>query len=197
MSSGTTHIMAYSEKKAPVAEQEICVKCGFCCDGTMFPRAYLSPGERGSLPEKIEQSSYTDVDGEYFRLPCEYFNKKCTIYTSGRANVCGEFRCQLLKDFEAGKLTLDEATEIIEGATAMRDRLILQYKIISGNNEKIDFRNLFNALGRLQNMPSEETLMNNEYDILLAGCNIFEALMIKHIRSKSDFDRMMGEGNQS
>jgi len=185
--------MTFSEKTAPAAEQEICVKCGFCCDGTMFERAFLSPGERGSLPEKIEQASYTDTDGEYFRLPCKYFDKKCTIYTSGRANVCGEFRCQLLKDFEAGKVTLEEAVEIVEGATLMRDRLILQYKMIRGSNETTYFRNLLYEVGRIQEESSEDTPMKNEYDLLLAGCNIFEALMIKHIRSKSEFDKMMGE----
>jgi len=185
--------MTYSEKIAPAAEQQICVKCGFCCDATMFPKALLSPGERGSLPEKIEQSSYSDVDGEYFSLPCKYFDKKCTIYTSDRANVCGKYRCQLLKDFEAGKVTFDEAVEIIEEAIVMRDRLILQYKKISGSNENINFRDLFNELARIQGMPSEDPRMRDEYDILLAGCNIFEALMIKYIRSKSDFDKMMGE----
>jgi hypothetical protein len=185
--------MSDSNKIAPVGEQDICIKCGFCCDGTMFLRAFLSPGERGSLPEKIEQSSYADVDGEYFSLPCKYFDSRCTIYKSRKANVCGEFRCQLLKDFAAGIITPEEAVEIVEGAAFMRDKLIQDYMKLSGRDEKICFRKLFCELGHIQAMTPGDESVGSEYDRLLAGCNIFEALMIRHIRSKSDFDRMIGE----
>ncbi|MBE0674536.1 MAG: hypothetical protein IH591_07745, partial [Bacteroidales bacterium] len=85
--------------EAPAEEQAICVVCGFCCDGTLFVNAGLNQGERGSgLPEKIEQASFSEGGRDYFRLPCNYFSGKCSIYDRNRADVCSSFRCQLLKD---------------------------------------------------------------------------------------------------
>jgi|WetSurMetagenome_2_1015567.scaffolds.fasta_scaffold45567_4 hypothetical protein len=180
-------------KTSPVGEQDICVRCGFCCDGTLFVRACLSAGERGTLPAEIEKASFTERGSDYFRLPCNYFFSKCTIYDIPRANVCSEYRCQLLKDFDAGKVTKEEAMGIVADATKMRDSLLEQYKKISGRKEKISFQRLLTELGRIQGNDTGKEPLNNEYDILLAGCNIFEALMTKYIRSKSDFDKMMGE----
>jgi hypothetical protein len=61
-------------EKAPLNEQVICTKCGFCCDGTLFLHAGLVPGERGSLPEKIEKNSFSYDGKDFFKLPCLYFN---------------------------------------------------------------------------------------------------------------------------
>jgi hypothetical protein len=175
---------------APLAEQEICVKCGFCCDGTLFLIACLDPGERGGLPGKIEQVAFSEEGEDYFRQPCNYFTTKCTIYDRPRAKVCGAFRCQLLKDFAANKLTLKEAETIVDNAMKMRDRLLEQYGRLSGKSEKICFRQLLGELGRIQGLATEKEPVSMEYDILLAGCNIFEALMVKHMRSASDFEKM-------
>ncbi len=40
--------------KGPPKEQDLCVNCGFCCDGTIFMHAVLIQGEKGNLPEKIQ-----------------------------------------------------------------------------------------------------------------------------------------------
>ena len=182
--------MSESVLKGPLKEQEICVKCGFCCDGTLFLHANLNPGERGHLPEKIEQNSFSEGQKEYFWLPCHYFSEKCTIYDRKRADVCSSYRCQLLRDFAEKKITLNDALEIVMEASDMRRELLLQYKKFSGNNSEIYFRQLLLELGKIQKTIAEKEPLRLEYEILQARCNIFEALMIKHIRSAGDFDKM-------
>ena len=75
--------------QAPLQEQDICVTCGFCCDGTLFAHALLNPGEKGSLPERIEESVFSLDDRDYFHLPCRYFAGRCTIYDRQRAEGRG------------------------------------------------------------------------------------------------------------
>jgi len=178
------------------AEQEICVNCGFCCDGTLFLHASLNPGERGHLPEKIEQNSFNEGEKDYFWLPCHYFSGKCSIYHSKRADVCSSYRCQLLRDFAEGKITLNDAREIVSEAKNMRRLIIEQYREISGKGEEIYFRRLLAELGKVHKLVAENELPGRDYDMLLVRCNIFEALLIKHFRSAGDFDKMKIDGQQ-
>jgi hypothetical protein len=183
--------MSQSPVKGPSDEQKICLTCGFCCDGTLFLHATLYPGESGHLPEKIEQSRFTQDDKEFFRLPCLYFSEKCIIYDSKRADICSSYRCQLLKDYAGGKITMDEALEIVKGAMSMRTSILDQYRKISGESNSLNFRQLLVDIGKIRNSSSEEAQLCHDYDMLQIRCNIFEALLIKHIRSASDFDNIM------
>lgn len=178
-------------EQGPPEEQLICVTCGFCCDGTLFMHAHLNPGERGNLPEKIEENRFIEEGKDYFRLPCQYFSEKCTIYDRKRADICSSYRCQLLKDFAEGKITMSEALEIISGATRMREELMEQYRAISGNNSRIPLSALLIELGKIQKSVSEGASVSSEYEMLQAQCNILEVLLIKHIRSAEDFTKMV------
>jgi len=177
--------------QGPQEEQTVCITCGFCCDGTLFLHAVLNPGERESLPAKIEQNIYTENEKDYFRLPCLYFSGKCTIYDRKRADVCSSYRCQLLKDFAEEKITLQNALETVREAIKTRTELTEQYQRISGKNTQINFRNLLLELGKMLESAMNEKMFSPDYDMLVTRCNIFEALLIKHFRSASDFEKMM------
>lgn len=178
-------------RQGPPDEQSICVTCGFCCDGTLFRNAGLHPGERGHLPEKIEEASFSEGGKNYFRLPCKYFSGKCTIYNLRRADVCSDFRCLLLNNFAEEKVTGHDALETIREARVMLKEIMEEYRRISGNSEKISFRQLLIELGRTQKSASEEKPLGTDYELLLARCNIFEALLTKHFRSASDFEKLV------
>ncbi len=177
--------------KGPVREQQICVTCGFCCDATLFSHAILHPGEKGTLPDKIEQN-YRKEDGkEFFLQPCLYFKGDCTIYDCKRAIVCSTYRCQLLKDFAAKKITQSEALEIIRVAVRTRADLMSEYRNISGNIGEINFRQLLSELGKLQQSSTDNGPVTGAYETLIARCNIFEALLIKYFRSAGDFENLI------
>jgi len=143
----------------------------------------------------IEQNRYTKRKKDYFRLPCLYFNKKCTIYDSKRANICSSYRCQLLKDVAAEKITLNEALDLVKEASELRKKLFDQYHIISGKGDRIYFRKLLSDLGKILMNASGGDSLISDYEMLMAKCNIFEALLIKHIRSASDFQNIMTSSN--
>jgi len=185
--------MEESLKQGPPDEQLICVTCGLCCDGTLFLRAHLEPGERGTgdLPQWIEKNSMTEDGKDYFRLPCRYFCEKCTIYQLKRAVVCSSFRCHLLEDFAEGKVTIPEALDIVREAMTMRNLLTEQYRQFSGRSEDICFMQLLKDLGKNQNANSGGEAYDRDIDILQARCNILEALLIRHFRPAGDFNRMI------
>ena len=116
----TDHKQNLKKNLSPKAEQAICVTCGFCCDGTLFDHAVLQPGEKGNLPEYMERSYFKNEKGEYFRLPCEYFNENCSIYDQKKAHICSAFRCQLLKDFSKKKITQSNAKKVVRNAKDQR-----------------------------------------------------------------------------
>jgi len=178
-------------EKAPIQEQEICVGCGFCCDGTLFVHALLDPGERGDLPEMIEQSAYSQGDKDYFRLPCRYFSGKCSIYYSRRAHICGAYRCQLLKDFIKKSVSLEKALEVIERARETRRELLEEYGRLTGRSESIHFMQVLRELGKHNPQDQGEEVPGMGYEVFLARCNIFETLLIKHFRSADDFEKMI------
>ena len=193
MPTGTISETAMSEtiKQGPSEEQAICVTCGLCCDGTLFRHAILNPGEKGNLPQKIEESVFSEGEKEYFVLPCPYFSGKCSIYDRKRADVCFGYRCQLLKDFNKGKVSLDETLDIIREAMNNRNALIEEYRRVTGRDNAPYFMILLRELGKIQESVTEKEPLGIDYEVLLARCNILEALLIKHFRSVEDFEKMI------
>ena len=175
---------------APESEQSVCVSCGFCCDGTLFLHAHLNEGERGNLPEKIEEAAFTEDQKDFFHLPCQYFSGKCTIYDRKRADVCGSYRCQLLKDLSEAKISIDEARETVRQALLMRENIIEDFHRVTGSGKKLFFRRILAELGRLQKASLPNKILSTNLEMLTARCNIFEALLIKHFRSADDFEKM-------
>ncbi|RDB04325.1 hypothetical protein [Runella aurantiaca] len=182
--------MSVESTESPVAEQEICVKCGICCDGTLFNHAELEPGEMssGSLPKKIEQNYRKMGEKERFVLPCQYFEGKCTIYDQNRAIVCSAFRCQLLKDFSKGRITKYDADKTVLNALKFRNEIFELYKRIFGVDTKLSFRQLLTEIGKMPVPPAEQS---KELALLKAQCNIYETLLIKNFKSIKTFKSMI------
>lgn len=191
--SGSKDDMSTEARPEDVAmpdEQRLCTACGLCCDGTLFRRAKLGPGERLHVPEKIAGTLFTENEVDYFRLPCWYFDERCTIYNESRPPVCGSFRCLLLKEMTEGKITLGQALDVVAEARQMRDRLLDRYRQISGKSDILCFRDLLEELGHIRKKLTGNEPESADYEVLLAECNIFEALMIKQIRSEEEFERI-------
>lgn len=177
--------------QAPADEQRVCVTCGFCCDATMFLHAHLKHGEREKIPEKMAVEIYVENGEEYFLQPCFYFSGKCTIYGQMRAEVCGTYRCQLLRDFAAGRLGLPEALNIVASVREMRSAIIDEFKRLTGREDAMPFRHILRELGRLRKENEAGVKEDVEMEQFVARCNIFEALLIKNFRSSEEFDKMI------
>jgi hypothetical protein len=100
-----------------VGDTAPCVGCGMCCNGTLYWMAKVTPGEEERISahglELTEEKGTT-----YFRLPCHHEQcGRCTIYET-RFDICRSFRCQLLRNYQAGEVGLGEARRRIRASLA-------------------------------------------------------------------------------
>lgn len=103
-------------------EDNLCVGCGLCCDGTLHGEARL---ERGEGADAIA-AGLDVVEGENsltFRLPCPLFKNGCCSVYPDRPAVCGSYECKLLKSVKNGELTVQSAREKVETAKALRSKV--------------------------------------------------------------------------
>lgn len=102
--------------------QPLCVGCGMCCDGTLYGRARVSPGEES----RIADAGLELVEGQdktYFRLPCRFFGcGQCTIYED-RFDVCRTFTCALYRRLDADEVTPEKARSIVNMALELRGKV--------------------------------------------------------------------------
>jgi len=60
--------------------------------------------------------------------------KGCSIYAT-RPNVCRKFKCQLLRDVEENKSTIEEAMRVVEQLNVLRTRLLATVRTHVGHVE--------------------------------------------------------------
>lgn len=92
-----------------------CPACGLCCNGTLYTRARVAPGEEVRIAGYgLTLKEYEDK--LYFKLPCKYLDcSRCTIYEE-RFEICRSFECNLLRRFKANDIGLDEALKTVATA---------------------------------------------------------------------------------
>jgi len=172
-------------------EQEICVGCGFCCDGTLFDKAVLQPGEmeNGELPPRIAENYFKTDKGEWFSLPCHYFNGKCSIYKEKKAHVCSAYRCKLLHKFSWGKISKQQALQIITDSKKQRQEILEMAKEIW--NEDLTFSQLLNKL-KAESLQDSTDTNNKNVQILISKVIIFNVLLTRFFKTKADFNQLVG-----
>jgi hypothetical protein len=108
------------------AESEICITCGFCCDGTLFGQANSGPGDTAESLVTIGLTPVNHSSGvtSGFSLPCPHFTGLCSIYNSARPSICGIFRCRLLRSVQRGKYSVTQALQIVRETKNLRDAVL-------------------------------------------------------------------------
>jgi len=100
--------------------QSLCVQCGLCCDGTIFEHARVFPEDDLTQLEADGFILLTAAERRGFALPCHHQQGRvCTVYQQWRPTICQTFRCRLLRRFEAGELSWEEARARIERTVAL------------------------------------------------------------------------------
>jgi hypothetical protein len=137
-------------------DSEICIRCGFCCDGTLFNYGAAGLTETAETLINIGVSPLTDDHGSVrgFRQPCPHFAEKCSIYSSPRPSVCGAFRCRLLRLVDKGKYTADQAQQIVADTRSLREVVL----------PELD--RLEEAVGGVNSLRNEQSLLGRITELL-------------------------------
>lgn len=107
----------------------LCLKCGLCCDGTLFKDVQVNrAGERARLAalgmgRLLRPASSRSQAHNRLPQPCQALHGcACRIYPD-RPSRCRNFECLLFKRVLAGAIPEREAGRTIQTALRQRDRV--------------------------------------------------------------------------
>ena len=106
--SRTPHVTSspVSADSAQAAASRLCLDCGLCCNGVMFDRVMLQPGDN---PKALKAHGLKIKRREFFPQPCiALCGTKCTMYQH-RPTRCRLFECRQYQQVAAGELAEAEA----------------------------------------------------------------------------------------
>jgi uncharacterized protein len=119
---------------------ELCLKCGLCCNGVIFANVKLPPGDDAArlcslrLPVSIPRSG---VRVPRLNQPCAAFDGcRCRIYPD-RPAYCRDFECLLRKGVNTGRTNTGAALRIILTARARADKVRRLLRTLGNHDENV------------------------------------------------------------
>lgn len=109
--------------KAPTEQQSLCLSCGLCCDGTIFGRVQLKEGDQPIPLQAGGIQILKKGDASYFKQPCLAYQQNCCQVYADRPANCQRYRCALLKKYERGEVSWDDARQRIDRVRELKSRL--------------------------------------------------------------------------
>jgi uncharacterized protein len=147
-------------REVPVGAN-ICVECGICCDGTMFGYAELEPGDNPEVLVTMGLAVVRNGDQGGFQLPCPCLvDRTCTVYDD-RPSPCRRYKCAMLLDHEAGRVSTEDALATIGRTIALRDRLRPDLEALVDSPIPVPFSGLHAMLA-----TADETHADDAADVL-------------------------------
>ena len=98
----------------PSLTDQLCTRCGLCCDGSLFADVELAgSAEAAGLEVMGLEIEEDDADGALLMQPCAALRgKRCGIYAH-RPECCRTFECRLLQDARRGVVSVEQAADQI------------------------------------------------------------------------------------
>ncbi|NVJ25128.1 MULTISPECIES: YkgJ family cysteine cluster protein [Myxococcus] len=101
----------------------LCLRCGMCCDGTLFTHVSLQPEEAQALEKRGVPVDRREDGVPALAQHCSALDgRTCTVY-SDRPASCRRYHCQLFAALSEKEVTLDEALGIVDQAHAWVDAI--------------------------------------------------------------------------
>lgn len=165
------------------AVEQLCLKCGLCCNGVIFRDVVLQPGDNAArlkslgLPLRAARSPGGKMK---FPQPCAAFDGcRCAVYAD-RPTYCREFECALLRAVAAKKLGTASALRQIGRARQRADRVLSLLRALDDQDEPAALSVRFRRLTqRFESSPptttaaaglfGELTLAAHDLDMILSG----------------------------
>lgn len=130
---------------------DLCKKCGFCCDGTLFEKARTHNKDTKAF---LTLDKFELIEGgKFFKQPCSYFNECCSVYDKEKPTICGKFYCQQIFKLRSSEITFEEVESNIYKLHACKNQLkdvtqkyyphLAKYSVSALNNFLIENENKF------------------------------------------------------
>jgi hypothetical protein len=156
---------------------KICVQCGMCCDGTLFPQAKVKNSDDELLAKSLGLTTFSTSNNKtFFELPCSLFNKCCTIYDKPRPNTCSKFMCEPLQKVLSSEISFKDAEQQILLALKNRRQVTATASLIP------EFKSytLQQLLAEITPAPSPEILQHKHLLLKLVSLRVVLSKLIKN-----------------
>lgn len=101
----------------------LCLRCGMCCDGSLFTHVSLQPDETTALQRRGVPLSRREDGTQALAQHCGALDgRTCTVY-SDRPASCRRYHCQLFAALAEKEVSLEEALGVVDQAHALRASL--------------------------------------------------------------------------
>ena len=158
--------------------KNICIDCGLCSDGTIFRYVPVREGDQLEPLKAAGAVFATMNDTPSFLLPCPAFRDGCCSIYESRPAICREYRCSLLRRYEAGEVSLEEARALIIRTMALRDRVRPALTACAKPETSEALSGLYRLmLAKFEAMPDPAASRREKADLLLdiAGLRVILA----------------------
>ena len=161
-------------------KNSLCLSCGFCCDGTLFGRVPLRKDDPRVPLRAVGIHIETKEGKSSFGQPCSAFRSdSCHVYADRPAS-CRSFRCDLLKEFESGGVSREDALSRIAKAKSLKAQLRSELESVSSDLAGISIPDIMNRVPLNEELARDPALLKKWGSALL----LLSALME---RIRSDF----------
>ena len=153
--------------------------------GALHGRAVLTE-EEVEPARAIGLPVIEDSPDRVFALPCPKLSgTTCTIFGE-RPSVCSRYRCQVLTDYQDGRLTVNEALQKVEQAKAHFAALVDAMPSAMSINQARSLAG--SALGTESELPSGEQNTHNRVRLLVTAMQLY---LDRHFRLAKEGKALM------
>lgn len=160
-----------------ILESALCLECGLCCNGALFERGELRPGDDParlqSVGLRIRQGRSGNVPTR-FDQPCGAFDRcGCTIYPE-RPAYCRMFECLLLQHVRTGTLSLEAAKKRVRLALRHVQHVRELLEKLGNSNERAPLSRRFRMVQRqleTQSASAETAALFSELTLAISDLN--------------------------
>lgn len=146
----------------------ICVGCGMCCDGTMYKTVDVGDGDQRDLLLTAGLVFTLKDKATLFTQPCPAFGGGCCAIYEGRPAVCRNYRCLLLRRYDAAEVSHADAAARIAKTAAQRDRVRSSLAAYLGTPDLLSLDGMYLLmLAKLDAQPDPAIARREHAELLL------------------------------
>ena len=168
----------------PVNEiDQLCLKCGLCCDSTLFADVELRAGDDPKQLKKLGLSLQKKGRGKLaFAQPCACFDGQlCGIYGE-RPRRCRLFECGLLKRVGTGEITVNAALKKISTAKNQAEKVRELLRLTGQNDGRMALTHRYTEAMSAPMDMSDEHGSENRGELMLAVNDLMQMLQRDFLR---------------
>ncbi len=156
---------------------QLCPKCGLCCNGVLFADVRLQTNDDARRLTELGLSLKKKAGRPAFPQPCSCFDGTlCRIY-AGRPEYCRAFECGLLKRVQTGEMDVDIALRKIAGAQQQAERVRQWLRRLGDRNETLALtRRYARVMRKPVDLSGPEETVKGRGELMLAVNDLMHAL---------------------